>query len=184
MKDTTISREEVKALLARRFGIDGVPDKFKVITDTSDFFQVEYDDVLVLDSKLYLVKRYEKEGRFGLDEEPKYWVRRAIDLADGTTKIIKLVFHEEFETKIAGVPVRCFRSPKKEARILDLVANHPNFMHGYWVNDSAGNNVRILEFIQGHRLDEIIPKYGDSHEDYFSNYFPGYWTTISKWHGQ
>lgn len=173
MSDPIISKEEVKALIAGRYGIDSVPEKFKLITDTSDFFQVEYDDVLVLAENLYWVKRYEKEGRFGLDDEPKYWVRRATDLADGSTKIIKLVFHEEFETKIAGVPIRCFRSPKKEARILDLVADHPNFMHGHWVTDSAGNNVRILEFIQGRRLDEIIQQYGTSHEDYFYNYFPG-----------
>lgn len=172
MNNAIISKEEVKALIARRVGIDGVPEKFKVITDTSDFFQVEYDDVLALDSNLYWVKRYEKEGRFGLDDEPKFWVRRAVDLADGSTKIIKLVFHEQFDTKIAGVPVKCFRSPRKEARILDLVADHPNFMHGHWVIDSAGNNVRILEFIPGRRLDEIIRQHVDTHEDYFYNHFP------------
>jgi serine/threonine protein kinase len=172
VKEATITQEEVKALIARRFGIDKVPEKFKVITDTSDFFQVEYDDVLALEENLYWVKRYEKEGRFGLDDEPKFWVRRAVDLGDGSTKIIKLVFHEQFETKIAGVPVKCFRSPRKEARILDLVADHPNFMHGHWVIDSAGNNVRILEFIHGPRLDEIIQKHGNTHEEYFYHHFP------------
>lgn len=164
--------EDVRELIADRMGIDRVPHKFKIVTDTSDFFRLEYNDVLVLAGDLYWVKRYEKEGRFGLDDEPKYWVRRAIDLSDGSTKVLKLVFHEEFETKISGVTIKCFRSPKKEARILDLVNNHQNFMHGRWAIDSAGNNVRILNFIAGPRYDDIIVKYGDDHEDYFYNYFP------------
>jgi hypothetical protein len=61
---------------------------------------------------------------------------------------------------------------KKEARILDLVHAHKNFMHGTWTDDSAGNNVRILEFISGPRYDDVIVKYGTDHEDYFYNYFP------------
>ncbi len=45
-------------------------------------------------------------------------------------------------------------------------------MHGHGNNDSAGNNVRILEFIHGRRFDDIIVKYGRSHKDYYYNYFP------------
>ncbi|MBU0484394.1 MAG: hypothetical protein KKB30_07770 [Proteobacteria bacterium] len=166
-----MSRQAAEALIAEKMGPDRVPRKFKIITDTSDFFRVDYNDVVILGDNPYWVKRYEKEGRFGLDDEPKYWVRRAIDLSDGSTKILKLVFHEEFETKIGGISIRCFRSPKKEARILDLVAEHPNFMHGHWVLDSAGNNVRILEFIPGPRYDQLIIDYGTDHQDYFFNYF-------------
>jgi hypothetical protein len=168
----TLSKEEAKALIARHVGIDRVPNKFSIITDTTDFFKVEYDDVMILGDETYWIKRCEKEGRFGLDEEPKFWVRRAIDLADGSIKIIKLVFYEKFETRIADVVIKCFRSPKKEARILNLVADHPRFMHGHSVNDSAGNNVRILEFIPGPRLDQIVENVVDSHEDYFYNHFP------------
>lgn len=169
---TNITMESVREILTTRAGVDRVPKKFKIVTDTSDFFRLEYNDVLVLEDKLYWVKRYEKEGRFGLDDEPKYWVRRAVDLSDGSTKVLKLVFHEEFETKVGGISVKCFRSPKKEARILDLVSNHPNFMHGSWAYDSSGNNVRILDFIFGPRYDDIIVKYGNDHEDYFYNHFP------------
>jgi len=170
---TDITLERVRKLLAERVGSDRVPKKFKIVTDTSDFFRLDYNDVLDLGDKLYWVKRYEKEGRFGLDDEPKYWVRRAIDLADGSTKILKLVFHEEFETKVGDVSIKCFRSPKKEARILDLANSHPNFMHGTWTLDSAGNNIRILDFIYGPRYDDIIVKYGTDHEDYFYNHFSG-----------
>ncbi len=173
MSDTAnISREHVRGLIASRVGIDRVPDRFNIVTDTSDFFRLEYNDVLALDHDLYWIKRYEKEGRFGLDDEPKYWVRRAIDLSDGSTKVLKLVFHEKFDTIIGGVTINCFRSPKKEARILDLVIDHPHFMHGTWKTDSADNNVRILEFIFGPRYDEVVVTYGTDHEDYFYNHFP------------
>ncbi len=159
-------------MIADRVGPDKVPGKFKVITDTSDFFRVEYNDVVLLGNTPFWVKGYEKEGRFGMDDEPKYWVRRAVDLTDGSTRILKLVFHEEFETKVGDIVVKCFRSPKKEARILDLVAKHKNFMHGSWVLDAVGNNVRILEFIRGPRYDQIVAELGDDHQDYFYNHFP------------
>jgi len=99
-------------------------------------------------------------------------VRRAIDLEDGSTKVLKMVFHEEFDTRVGDIVIKCFRSPKKEGRILDLVADHPNFMHGFWVEDTAGNNVRIIEYISGRQFVDIVAKYGSDHEDYFYNYFP------------
>lgn len=171
MNATNLSKDAVIALIAERAGRDRVPRDLNIITDTSDFFRVGYNDVVILGDIPYWIKGYEKEGRFGLDDEPKYWVRRAIDLNDGSTKIIKLVFHEEFETRIGGIAIKCFRSPKKEARILDLVAGHENFMHGRWVQDSAGNVVRILDFIHGPRYDQIVVSYGSDHYDYFHNYF-------------
>ncbi len=161
----------IRKCIANYAGPDRVPVRFNIITDTSDFFRVEYNDVVVLGDVPYWVKRCEKEGRFGLDDEPKFWVRRAIELTTGATRILKLVFHEEFITMIAGVKLTCFRSPKKEARLLDLVGSHRNFMHGRWVLDAAGNNVRILEFIRGPRFDDVVTGYGTDHHDYFHNYF-------------
>jgi hypothetical protein len=167
-----LSRDTVCSLIADRVGPDQVPEKFKIITDTSDFFRVEYNDVVILGDTPFWVKGYEKEGRFGMDDEPKYWVRRAIDLTKGFTRILKLVFHEKFETRVGDIVVKCFRSPQKEARILDLVAKHKNFMHGSWVLDTAGNNVRILEFIRGPRYDQVVSEMGEDHQDYFYNHFP------------
>ncbi len=164
---------DIRRLVVAHAGEERTPDKFQVITDTSDFFKVEYNDVVVLGDRPYWVKRYEKEGRFGLDDEPKYWVRRAVDLVDGSTKILKLVFHEEFETRIGSMVITCFRSPKKEARILDLVAEHANFMHGHWVLDAAGNNIRILEFIHGPRYDTVVEGLGGDHRDYFDHHLVG-----------
>ncbi len=168
----TDEQAAVRQLIAERMGADRVPARFKIVTDTSEFFRIDYNDVVVLDGVPYWMKRCEKEGRFGLDDEPKFWVRRAVDLRDGSTWILKLVFHEQFETKVAGVVIRCFRSPKKEARILDLVADHPNFMHGRWVSDTAGNIVRILEFIYGPRWDMLVTESVTDHADYFHHRFP------------
>lgn len=158
--------------MARHAGGARVPEQFVIITDTSDFFQVENNDVVILGGKPFWIRSYEKEGRFGLEEEPKYWVRRAIDLEDGSIKILKLVFHEKFETTIGGVVIKRFRSPRKEARILDLVRGQRNFMHGRWVLDAAGNNVRILDYIRGRRYDELIADRGADHHDFYHRFFP------------
>ncbi|MBA3032835.1 MAG: hypothetical protein KKF85_05735 [Gammaproteobacteria bacterium] len=160
-------------MVARHAGAAPVPERFKIIEDTSDFFKVEFGDVVVLGEQAFWMRGYTKEGRFGLDDEPKYWVRRAIDLADGSAKILKLVFHEQFEAQVGELSFTCFRSPKKEARILDLVAGHPNFMHGRWAEDTAGNVVRILEFIPGRRFDDILGELTKDHEEYFHHHFPG-----------
>jgi len=53
---------------------------FRIHTDTTNFFNVEYGDVVILGSKPYLIRHNAKEGRFGVDDEVKFWVKRAIDL--------------------------------------------------------------------------------------------------------
>jgi hypothetical protein len=169
----TYSEETLRALIARHGGGARVPATLRVVTDTTDFFAVERDDVLLLAGAPFWIRGYEREGRFGLDEEPKYWVRRAIDLSDGATKVIKLEFHEEFDTEIGGVAIRRFRSPRKEARILDVVRGHPHFMQGRWSPDAAGNNVRVLEFIRGQRYDQVISGLDGDHHEYFHRHFPG-----------
>ena len=154
-------------------GPAGGPSRFKVIIDTSDFFRLDYNDVVMLGGEPFWIKGYEKEGRFGLDDEPKIWVKYVVDLETGVKKLLKLVFHESFETRVGGVVINCFRSPGKEARILDLVRDHPNFMHGRWVLDQAGNNVRILEIIRGRRYDQLIDELVCvDHQEYFYRYFP------------
>ncbi len=165
--------DELREMIALRAGPDRIPEKIKIITDTSDFFRVDYGDVVVLEGRPYLIRNYEKEGRFGIDEEPKFWVKRAIDLVDGSVKIMKLVFHEQFQARVGGVVFDCVRSAKKEARILDIVRAHPNFMQGFGVRDSAGNIVRIIDYIRGETLADYVLRTRDSHEDYFHNVFPG-----------
>jgi len=149
--------------------------RFKVYKDTTDYFRIEYGDIVILDGSPFLIRHNAKEGRFGLDEEEKFWVKRSIDLRSGMTKIIKLVFFEKFIARIGEIEFECFRSPRKEARILNLVKGHPNFMQGYSVQDDHDNIVRILEFIYGVSLAEHISEISRtmSHETYFYEYFPG-----------
>ncbi len=166
------SRDELKEKIARWLGPDRVPKQLNVITDTTDFFRVDYDDVVILGGKPYLVRNNEREGRFGIDEQQKYWVKRARDLSDGSVKIIKLVFHERFQATVGGIVFDCFRSAKKEARILDLTKEHPRFMQGFSLKDFAGNVIRIVDYIKGKTLADAVLTLGTNHEDYFYNYFP------------
>lgn len=159
-------------MISRWVGSDRVPKKLRVIADTSDFFRVDYDDVVILNNRPYFIRNYEREGRFGIDEQPKFWVRRALDLSDGSTKIIKMVFHEQFTARVGDLTFECVRSPRKEASILDMVRGHPNFAQGFWVNDASGNIVRIIDFMRGKTLADHVAELGSNHEDYFYNYFP------------
>ena len=167
------TEESIRARMAWHAAGARVPEPLRIVTDTTDFFRVQRDDVLLLEGRPFWVRGHEREGRFGLDDEPKFWVHRAIDLTDGTTKVVKLEFHEEFETSIGGVAIRRFRSPRKEARILDVVRGQPHFMQGSWALDAAGNNVRVLEFIRGRRYDQMIGVLGRDHHDYFHCHLPG-----------
>jgi serine/threonine protein kinase len=127
----------------------------------------------MLDSRPYLVRNSIREGRFGLEDEIKFWVKRAIDLVNGAMRIIKLVFYERFDATIGGITFECFRSPRKEARILELVKNHPNFMHGLSAADEKGNIVRVLETISGPSLAAHVADIEQDHETYFFSTLPG-----------
>jgi len=166
------NQESVRRMIRQLF--PNIPDNrsVEIRTDTTDFFKVGYDDVVVLDKKAYLIRHNAKEGRFGLDDEEKFWVKRAFDLQDGSRKILKLVFHERFTTRIGDIEFECFRSPKKEARVLELVGNHKNFMHGYAATDEKGNIVRVLDFIYGKPLSITVEDIQLDHETYFNQRFP------------
>jgi serine/threonine protein kinase len=167
------SQEELRQMASRWLPASQGAHRFVIHTDTTDFFRVEYGDVVVLGDSPYLIRHNAKEGRFGVDDEVKFWVKRAIDLKSDSPKIIKLVFYEKFTSHIGGTAFECFRSPKKEARILDLVAGHKNFMHGYWIEDKAGNVVRVLDFIAGVTLHRDVENINLDHQTYFYERFPG-----------
>jgi hypothetical protein len=87
-------------------------------------------------------------------------------------KIIKLVFYEHFTATIGGIAFDCFRSPRKEARILEIVREHPNFMHGLSIADAAGNLVRVLDVISGTSLADHVAEIKQAHEAYFFTRLP------------
>ncbi|NDV21737.1 serine/threonine protein kinase [Desulfovibrio sp. JC022] len=140
-------------------------------TDTTEFMNIDFSDVIKLGDEHFFVSKNEMERRFGLDD-PKYWVKRCKRLENSRHHILKLVFYEKFPMNIGPFKIECFRSPRKEARILDLVRGDMRFMQGYSVNDSAGNNVRVLDIIRGKRLDVWVHNIDVDHRTYFHEHFP------------
>ena len=118
VSSSDFTREQIRVLITRCLDPERVPKQFKIITDTTDYFNVDYDDVVILGERPYLIRNNEREGRFGIDDQQKFWVKRAKDLTDGSTKILKLTFLDRFEAKVGELRFECFRSPQKEARIL------------------------------------------------------------------
>jgi hypothetical protein len=100
-------------------------------------------------------------------------VKYGIDLTDGSRRIIKLVFHEQFSTNLGMFTVRCTRDPEKESRVLEMTDGDDRFMQGKSVHDGAGNNVRILEVIRGKSLFNHVALFSQPHEQYFHETLPG-----------
>jgi hypothetical protein len=171
--DGALSREQIHEMASRWTARPPKPGELRIVTDTSDFFRLESGDVLLLQGNLYLMRNSVREARFGLDDEVKHWVKRAIDLATGQRKIVKLVFYERFTATVGGIVFECFRSPRKEARILELVKDHPNFMHGLTVPDDHGNLVRAMDYIFGGSLAGRIADLEQDHQTYFFETLPG-----------
>ncbi len=165
------TEKELLRMIRRWVPRDRVPKRVR-IKDTSDFFRVDYDDVVVLGGTPYFVRNNEREGRFGLEDEQKFWVKRALDLATGQVKILKWVFKERFNARIGDLVFECIRSPQKEARILELVRGRPDFMQGGTALDSTGNPLRILDYIRGKTLGQIALTLGSNHEEFFFNHYP------------
>lgn len=165
---TTSARELIEKQMptfpARHYG--------KIYTDTTEFMNINYGDVISLEGRNFLVIRDEAERRFGI-EDPKYWVKRCRELETGQRYILKLVFYEHFEQKIGPLTINCYRSPKKESRILDLVKGDTRFMQGTTLHDDAGNPVRILEVVWGKSLDNHVEDIDMDHRTYFHEKFPG-----------
>jgi hypothetical protein len=171
--DQALSPKQIRKIAARWMPADWDISTLRVHTDTTDFFDLEYGDVMLLDNHPYLIRNSAREGRFGIDDEVKHWVKRAIDLTKGQMCIVKLVFYEKFMAAVGGIQFECFRSPRKEARILELVKDHPNFMHGIAAADEKGNTVRVLEYISGKTLSKAIVDIEQDHETYFFQILPG-----------
>lgn len=139
-------------------------------SDTSNFTRIDYGDIIHVDDRYFLVVGYTREGRFGIDEQPKQWVPKVYDLVSGERNILKLVFHEQFTLTLGGLKVTCYRSPEKEGQVLDLVKGNPMFMQGYSALDQKGNLVRVLDIIRGIRLDDAIGKIGGNYESYLTEH--------------
>ncbi|MBI4861646.1 MAG: serine/threonine protein kinase [Candidatus Riflebacteria bacterium] len=151
---------------------DPVEPPLSIFHDTTLWMTIDRGDVLDIDGELFLVRCNEREGRFGLEDQPKFWVKRVISLSTGSRKIVKLTFQEEFIVRIGELSIRCFRSPQKEALVLEATQGDRRFMQGRRAMDSAGNIVRIIDFIDGTDLLSYISSLPSGHEVYFRDLFP------------
>jgi hypothetical protein len=145
--------------------------KGRLVTDTTEIFSIDYGDVIQIGEKTYTVTGHAHERRFGM-EDPKFWVKRVIDSDTGEKKILKLSFLESFETHFGDVRVRCFRDPNKEADILELVKDHPYFMHGETLRDEKGNIIRVLDIVPGPNFFLYIDSLRMAYETYFTKALP------------
>lgn len=148
------------------------PKRLRIVTDTSDWMSITGGNILELGEEQFIIRGNLREPRFGIDEQPKYWVFSAVDMNTGNEKIIKTVFHEEFYAHIGILKIRCYRDTQKESDVLELVRGDSRFMQGYSVPDSMGNNVRIIDYIKGPSLFKYVPSINAYHEEYYFNYMP------------
>ena len=143
-----------------------------VFTDTTDFMSISCGDVIKVGDRHFLVMGDEQERRFGMDD-PKFWVKRCVDMESGKYRILKLEFQETFDQHIGPLTITCYRSAAKEARILRLVEGDARFMQGVTHKDTRGNLVRVLERVNGRRLDLNIEDIHADHRTYFFELYPG-----------
>jgi len=152
---------------------DLIPHKnLEIVTDTTEFMNIHRGQVLKLDGRHFLITGNIYESRFGMSDEPKYWVKKAVDLETGAKKIIKLVYNEVFHVHVGPLKIRCYRTQHKESQVLVLVHGHPGFMQGQALFDDMGNEVRVIEYIRGKSLLHKIFEMNSSHEEYFFTLFP------------
>jgi hypothetical protein len=144
----------------------------RVFRDTSGFMNIDRDDVIELGDERYVVEANEREGRFTIDDQPKFWVKRARSLATGSVHILKLAFDEQFKARIGELEIPCHRSADKESQVLERMAGDLRFMQGHTARDERGNNVRIIDFIRGRDLLRYVEEIELDHESYFATRFP------------
>ena len=141
-------------------------------TDTTDFFALDCGSEIQVGGRVFKITGHEKERRFGM-EDPKFWVKRAVEEATGERKIIKLAFFETFQTSFGGVEIRCFRDPDKEGAVLSQMRGNPLFMQGEAFLDEKGNNIRILDIVRGPNFFSHIHALSMDHRSYFEKRLPG-----------
>jgi hypothetical protein len=161
--------KEIEKLTARIVELTGwkLYEPPRIITDTSNWMNIIRGDIIRIGGQDFVVKGNKHETRFGIGEQPKYWVFSVIDMESGEQKIIKTEFNEEFMAHIGIFKVRCYRSPEKEGNVLDIVKGDERFRQGYSAYDEKGNNVRVIDYIKGETFFNYIFHINKSHEQYF-----------------
>jgi hypothetical protein len=112
---TTIpSQEDLRQMASRWLPASHGAHRFQIHTDTSDFFRVEYGDVVVLNAHPYLIRHNAREGRFGIDDDVKFWVKRAIDLKNGAQRSSNWSFTKSLRAISAASRSSAFAAQEKK----------------------------------------------------------------------
>jgi hypothetical protein len=156
----------------RKLGVPPLTGRPVVWRDTSRYMSIERDHIVDLEGHAFLIRGNEHEGRFGLDDQPKFWVKRALDLQTGETRILKLVIQESFKVSVGAREVLCVRSAEKESKVLNLVRGDARFMQGRTVCDDRGNPVRVIDFIRSTDLLTHLDSLRVPHEEYCRTLLP------------
>ena len=100
--------ESTEALQLRIAEVTGrkIKSPPRIFEDTSSYMNIVGGSVVRIGGNDYYIVTDARENRFGVDDEPKFWVKFAVDLTSGARKVIKLVFYEEFTANI-GPPEKC-----------------------------------------------------------------------------
>ncbi len=173
------SHEEWIRAQVLRFTGQPLAGRLVIWDDTTRYMSIERDHVIELGGAFFLVRCNEREGRFGIDEQPKFWVKRALDLNTGKTCILKFVIQEEFRIRVGPMEVHCARSAEKEAQVLGLVRGDARFMQGRAARDSRRNLVRIIDFIPGVDLLNYLASVPLCHEEYTHTVLPGVLASVA-----
>jgi hypothetical protein len=166
--------EDTKTLQVRIAEVTGrkIKNPPQIFEDTSSYMNIVGGSVVRIGGNDYYIITDARENRFGVDDQPKFWVKYAMDLTSGTRKVIKLVFYEEFIADIGLIRIRCKRNPQKEADILDAVRGNPRFMQGISITDPVGNLVRVIDAIPGYSMFHYLNDLEMSHETFFFERLP------------
>ena len=170
----TLNDGESRLVLARLKEISGIiaAPPVEVVTDTTQFTRIYRGQVIRLDGRNFWVRGDMYEPRFGMQDQPKFWVKRCYDLETGRLVITKLSYKEEFIKTLGTVDVPCYRSPRKEADVLDLVRGDLRFMQGESLLDEVGNLVRVIDFIHGKTLYAQVFDLTIDHDEYYYTDLP------------
>ncbi len=165
-----LSNRDSSRLISKIKEVSGFTIKppIELISDTSDFMRIDRGNVLWLEGKEFFVSGNVYEPRFGLEDQPKFWVKSGYDLESGQMLIIKLEFFEAFVAQFGSFHIPCYRSPEKESEVIQRASGDTRFMQGYSLIDDSGNNVRVMEFIHGQTLYHKINDLEIEHEQYYN----------------
>lgn len=166
MSDSSIEHQKLVDRVTQILGRKPY-SKISLIKDTTSQINIFRGHVVELEDRRFFVLGDVTEKRFGLDEQPKYWVKKTKELSDGKTRLLKLVFYEEFIAHVGPIRIRCFRSPGKESQVMEMVKGDMRFMQGTTLRDDVGNKVKVIDFIHGPTIYDYIFDLKMDHEEYF-----------------